>query len=77
MKLDRIENVVKARLTFIAINAEEIAKTARACEESGDLNREAIGEMFRSDEDLNCNICDLDNLLNVLEPKEEEDDSAT
>ena len=71
MNIDTIKDVVTARLAFIASNAEEIAKTARACENTGDLSREAINEMFRHDEDLNCNIWSLENLLNSIEPKEE------
>lgn len=74
MNVDEIKDIIIARLKYIVKNAAQIANIAQACGDSGDLNREAIDEMFRRDEDLNCNICGLENLLNVLEPKEETDE---
>ena len=74
MDIDKIKDIVIARLAFIASNAEEIARTARACEDTGNLDKVALNGVMYSLNDCYKNLKSLFELFNALEPKEKTDE---
>ena len=74
MNIDKIKDIVTARLSFIASNAEEIVKTSKACKDTGNLDKVALNEIMYSLNDCYKNLKSLFELFNALEPKEEADE---
>ena len=66
MKLDKIKDIIVARWAFIASNAESIAKTARAAEDSERLDKETIKQIEDCLQDINVNLASLENMREAI-----------
>ena len=74
MKTETIKDIVTARWKFIASNAESIAKTARAMEESEMLDADALKQIRGCQDDNEENLKSLEMLLKALDVDEWEGD---
>lgn len=66
MKTETIKDIIAARWKFIASNAENIAKIARAMEEAEMLDADALKEIRGYETDNEVNLASLEQLLDAL-----------
>lgn len=66
MELDKIKDIIVARWAFVASNAESIAKTARAAEDSERLDKETIKQIDDCLKDIDVNLASLKNMREAI-----------
>lgn len=74
MDIDRIKDVVTARLNYIANCANAVVRKSTEFKDAGELNNVELDSMLNNVWDIVENVKSLKKLVKAIEPKEETDE---